>query len=396
MKKVRQIIQQGWRQTLMLFAVALLAAPAAVGAQSAGVGGRVANPDPSNSRTQSIFIYTLEHGVSQQDQLLVINQTDETQTISLRSVDGVVTNSGDYTCRQAAEPVEGSGGWVKLAQDTITLPAKSEERIDFTVTVPARADVGEHNSCLTIQADNDESDAATGVRLRMRQALRMIVTVPGDLRRSLSIEQFVIEQGVLDQRYTMTAANEGNVSADIDMQVRLTSVLGREVAGAGGEYPLVPGERLTKQFSTAYRPLFGGWYTATPSLRYDKRLGAFGTQNTAAEYETISGEPQTLFFWPTSAGWLILFAAVTCIVVGTWQLRRQLHLKRLLRDSARPYTVRKGDTIESLADKVQVDWRDIAKLNRLAAPYSLTPGQKILLPSVQDQRKESSSVRQKD
>lgn len=380
-KKIKQIYQR----SVLVFALAILVLPAmTAAAQTGGLGGRVANPDPANPRSQSIFIYTLEHGDTKKDQLLVMNKTEEEQTITLGSVDGVVTNSGDYTCRQEAEPVEGSGGWVKLEKTQLTLPAGGEEKVNFTVTVPRNADVGEHNSCLTIfQTDQeaDEDESASGVRIRMRQAIRMIITIPGDLKRELSIEKFAIERGDGTQNYSLTAANKGNVSADIDMKVRITSMFNKEVAVVGGEYPVVPGESLMKEFSTELKPLFGGWFEATPSLRYDKRLGAFGTQNKSAEYETLTGETQTMFFWPTTLGWVIIATVLLLLLLTLIFLIRRRRHYRALRKSSQSYTVQKGDTLQELAEKSNTSWKDLAKLNKLSAPYTLTAGQEIQLPA---------------
>lgn len=380
--------QRVWRRAMLLLALGVLTLPAAVvGAQSGGIGGRVANPDPDNPRTQSIFIYTLEHGETKEDQILVVNRTEEEQTIRLGSVDGVVTNTGDYTCRQEAEPVEDSGGWVQLSKTEVVLPPDGEELVDFTVTVPETADVGEHNSCLTLQAVEPEDEAVSGgIRLRTRQAIRMIVTIPGELTRDISIERFTATHDIGGQNYSLTAANKGNVSADIYMRVQLTSWLNNPwftVKGAetGGEYPLVPGESLTKGFTTSLQPLFGGWYKATPSLRYDKRFGAFGTQNDQAVYETITGEPVNMFFWPTPLGWVIIAIILGLIVTIIWRTTSRAKRHRKLKRSARKYKVQKSDTIQSLADKSQVSWQELAKLNKLSAPYLLKEDQEILLPT---------------
>ncbi len=384
-------ILQIWRRTVLLFVVGVLILPAAmVGAQTGGIGGRVANPDPDNPRTQSIFIYTLEHGEAKEDQLLVINRTEEEQTIRLGSVDGVVTNTGDYTCRQEAEPVEDSGGWVELSKTEVVLPAGGEELVDFTVTVPENADVGEHNSCLTLQSAEAEEavDSATGggIRLRTRQAIRMIVTIPGDLTRDISIANFMATHNLSGQDYSLTAANRGNVSADIYMRVQLTSIFENQwftVEGAetGGEYPLVPGESLTREFSTELKPIFGGWYKATPSLRYDKRFGAFGTQNEQASYETITGDSVDMFFWPTPLGWAIIVAIIVLVIALILHVINRAKRRRRLRRGARKHKATKSDTIQSLAEKSQVSWQELAKLNNLSAPYILKEGQEILLPT---------------
>jgi len=45
------------------------------------------------------------------------------------------------------------------------------------------------------------------------------------------------------------------------------------------------------------------------------------------------------------------------------------------------YRVRKGDTLHAIAFKYGVDWRDIASLNHIPAPYLIYPDQQLRLPA---------------
>lgn len=374
-----------WRRFVLVFALAVLVSPVmTAAAQSGGIGGRVVNPDPENPRSQSIFIYTLEHGQTKEDQILIMNRTDEEQAITLGSVDGVVTNTGDYTCRQEAEPVEGSGGWVTLEKRQLILPANSEEIVNFTVTVPEGADVGEHNSCITIfQSDQEpaEGEQTGGIHIRMRQAIRMVVTIPGELKRDISIESFFVTLGKGTQKYSLTAANKGNVSADVDMKVGLASrFFNKEIISVGGEYPVVPGESLNKEFESDFKPLFGGWFTITPSLRYDTRLGVFGTNSNEAAYETIIGDSVNIFLWPSMLGWIIILVVLIIVILIVSSITIRKRKRTQLKKRAHPYVVKKDDTLESLAKESKVSWQQLANLNKIKAPYTLEEGQKILLP----------------
>lgn len=359
----------------------LLVVPSFALAQTSGVGGRVTNPNPDNPRTSSIFVYSLERGQTKQDQITISNKTDQEKVVSLASVDGVATNTGAYTCRQESEAITGSGGWVTLAKDRIVLPAGGEEVVDFTVDVPGNADVGEHNSCITIQAgEEDDDDATSGIRLRMRSAIRMVVTIPGELHRQLSISQFDVTSVSGSQSYLFEASNKGNVSADVDMRVRVTNIFGREIASIGGTYPVLADESLLQNFTTELAPLFGGYYTATPSIRYDTRMGVWGTATQGASYEAQVGTAVSFFLWPTVHGWIILASLMILLCVGIWWIMSSRKHQRLLYKSSKPYVVREGDTIESLAKQHAVEWRRLAKLNKLQAPYTINVGQEILLP----------------
>lgn len=391
-KRTYKGIFVGISASLVLGASLFLVLPAFAQSPSGGIGGRTTNIDPENPRTQSIFIYTMKHDEQTRDAILVANHTDEEKTILLSSVDGVVTNTGAYTCKQESEPVIGMGGWLKLDKDEVTLPAGGEEKVGFTVTVPANADVGEHNGCIAMQVDQAPAEATGGVRLHMRQAVRTVLTIPGELKRDLTISQFEVNKDNAGfPGYLMSVKNVGNVSADVDMKVRIKNSFGNEVFVTGGEYPVIPNETLTQNFSSSFRPMFGGWLTAEPSIRYDKRLGIFGTQDQSAEFETKQGEVVKFFLWPTMLGWTIIATAlVSVILLVSWVIISR-NKDRELRQNLTKHTVKAGDTIESLAKASSRSWQDVAKINNLKAPFALSEGQEIMLPGKKESKKPTKS-----
>lgn len=160
--------------------------------QSGGIGGRPANPDPDNPRTQSIFIHTLEAGSSVDDSVLVSNRTGEERTIEIYAVDGVVTNTGAYTCEQRSESRDGVGRWISLAESEVTLQYGEERIVDFTLQMPEIADIGEHNGCIVFESKRDLDEQSGGIRINTRQALRVVATIPGDLKREVNISSFAV------------------------------------------------------------------------------------------------------------------------------------------------------------------------------------------------------------
>lgn len=49
-------------------------------------------------------------------------------------------------------------------------------------------------------------------------------------------------------------------------------------------------------------------------------------------------------------------------------------------ESSGTYTVRSGDTLYGIAQDLEIGWEDLAALNNLEPPYSLSVGQKLKLP----------------
>lgn len=346
-----------------------------------GIGGRPANPDPNNPRTQSIFIFTAAKGETKKDVVLVSNNSDKKQVIELYAVDGIVTNTGAYTCSQQSEPRQSVGSWITLDKSSVTLgPGKTEE-VGFTLAMPQSADVGEHNGCIVFQLAEDEGEATGSVRIRTRQALRVVTTVPGNLHRSVDISSFSFGNQDGGQLYTLNLKNSGNVSADVDAKVYLTSLFGKIIYQNGGGYPIMANQKLDLNFVNEKPPLFGGWFNINAKIFYDSRAGTFGT-GSSKNLVTKSGSTQLVFLAPTTVGALIL-AAFGIVITGSITL---LFVRRRLLENTHidwaEYKVRKGESLQHIADKYNIHWKRLASVNTLTPPYTLLTGQVVRVPPV--------------
>lgn len=363
-----------------LVLTATLTSSANAGAvQSGGIGGRPANPDSTNPRTQSIFIFTANKGETKKDVILVSNNSDQAQTIELYAVDGIVTNTGSFTCSQQSEAKQGVGGWIKLTKESVTLQPGKTEEVGFNLTMPTTADVGEHNGCLVFQVADDEGEASGNVRIRTRQAIRVVATVPGDLQRSVDIEKFTTAIAEGNQTYTLELKNSGNVSADVDAKVYLTSLFGGVAYENGGGYPVLANQQLDLTFVNEKRPLFGGWYYASASVAYDERAGVFGTSDSSRLIKK-DADRKLMFIAPTTGGLLIIILVIGLIggVVAWWLVRKRNHTNAL--KTWDTYTVQEGDSIQSIANRYDISWKKLASINHIAAPYVLKAGDALRVP----------------
>ena len=348
-----------------------------------GIGGRPARPDPDNPRTESIFIHTMKQGVIADDAALVVNDSDSERTVELYAVDGVVTNTGAFTCRQKAEPVVGSGGWIKLSVNELTLAPNSKVEVPFTITTPDNADVGEHNACLVFADKNEEAQASGNLRIHTRQAVRAVTTIPGDLHREIKMTNFVANAKKRQLQFTVSLKNKGNVSADVDTKIQLISLFGGVKYVNGGTYPVLANEKLDLNYTendTNKAPFWGGWYKAVTDVRYNTDAKSLGFDPALDQVEKISLS-KTIFIAPsaTAIGALMLVVAI-CLFVAVYLWRDQLQLRKRKQNWI-AYEVVKGDTLESLAKEHNISWGVIARTNKLSPPYSLEVGKEIKLPN---------------
>lgn len=344
-----------------------------------GVGGRPANPDPDNPRTQSIFIMTLDRGESREDEVLVVNNSGEPQTIRLYAVDGIVTNTGSYSCQQESDVQSGLGQWISLSEDEITLNDSTNQTVPFTVTMPKNADVGEHNGCIVFETRDAAEDTTTSeggnVRVKTRQAIRVAVTVPGELKRDISLEQFAVTETDGNPLYSVILKNVGNVSADVDVKVRVTSLFKNEIYTNGGGYPVLPDTQLSLNFSHDDTPMFGGLYAAEAVIEYGANIDELGAER--GETVTKTSEQKLVLIMPSPLGGLILLVIfLAAVAVAVKYVRKELHHIKIVQKGD-THIVKKGDTIQSVAERYGMSWKHLAATNKIKAPYVLTEGQPL-------------------
>lgn len=344
-------------------------------ATTGSVGGRPTNPDPKNARSSSIFIYTLDKTESRSDSVTLINNTDSTQEVRLYAVDATTSNTGAFTCKQDVESRDNVGRWITFEKKTVELAANSRQDVSFEVSIPEDTDVGEHNGCVVIQPEDNESDAANGnVRIRTRSAIRVAVTVPGDLKRDVTIESFSVANN--NQDYLLSLKNIGNVSADIQTKVYLRTLFGSSVFENGGDYPIIANKSLELRFSNDSLPYWGGFYVVAADISYDKQAGSFGTTGQGGTVKKYA-DGKIVFVTPQPGAAMLYLLLVAGVVTGGYLLIA----RRVSFRTWKTYTVKEGDSIESIAKKQHTGWKKIARANSIKAPYALDAGREIKIPS---------------
>ncbi|MGH7196877.1 MAG: LysM peptidoglycan-binding domain-containing protein [Candidatus Saccharimonadales bacterium] len=361
--------------TTNVFIFLLMAAPAHA-IESFGVGALPANPRPDNPRTSSIFVHEIGPGESVQDAVRVINNTQEEKTLSVYAVDSELSSDGAFACAQAVEEKKSVGSWIKLAKQEVVLKPSTSETIDFTITAPKNASVGEHNGCIAVQDLKKNEATPNGIVLSFRSALRVAVTVPGDVRANLTLKELGIQQREKQLIASPVLHNDGNVSLDTDVKVRLRNVFGMQLAEAGGTFPILPG--ATSKFNLELeRPFWGGWYQISGNVTYErlqsgqKKAGQAQTLGVPATWQFVVPHPVALAVEVGLAAASLLAASVLVLVK-----RRKRQLKLL----SVSYAVKPGETLEQIAARYNIPWRRLAKLNQLKAPYTLRPNQILHVP----------------
>ncbi len=350
-----------------------------------GIGGRPAYTDPSNPRTQSIFIFSLRPGQSGSNAVEVINNTNTSQVISVDAVDSELATEGQFTCKQAVEPKTDVGAWIKLSSDSVSVPAYSHKYVAFTITVPNsnKINVGEHDGCITLEAASQTASPSTknGVVLSFRTAIRVVVTIPGKLVKKLSINSLSVASNTNGTyQVTPTIQNEGNVSLDADLHLKLVSVFGFSTTTLKeGRMPVLPNSSESASYDLSH-PFWGGFYVARATVSYnDNPSTGLGIQSNA-NLKVLSKDSSLFLVTPQPLAAVIeVIIVLAIVVIIIWAFRR-LANKRNVKSNWVKYTVKSGDTLTHLAEHTGTSWKIIASANNIKPPYTLTESQIIKLP----------------
>lgn len=369
--------------TLLLFSTFVIALMplSASAVEYGGVGGQPANPRADNPRTQSIFIYELETGQTTTDAVRVFNNTSSERTIQIGAVDSALASDGAFSCAQEVESKKDVGGWIKLATTSVTIPAGGSKDVSFTVTVPKSASVGEHGGCITMQDSQTQTDSQqNGVVLNFRSAIRVAITVPGNIVKSLEFTAISLTKSN-DNTYTAnpTISNTGNVSIDTNITVKLISILGVVTDSKTGTYPVLPSSNASWGFQLN-SPFWGGFYRTEATATYNNDTSVRLGETSSGSLTTKTIHSNYTFVAPSPLAGLIEAVIFLALVAATTLFIKKRTHKRQVKHKWSVYSTKQGDTVQRIARDHDVSWKKLATANKLRPPYDIEPGTRLKVP----------------
>lgn len=388
-------VLQVLRWAVVTFGICLLFLPsiAMAAAENGGIGGKPANPRADNPRTQSIFVYELQPGQNATDAVEIFNNTDQQKRIKVYSTDSIISSGGAFACAQAADAVKDVGGWIALKKDIVTLDPGASEKIGFTVNVPDFAEPGEHNGCIAIQeADAEAATVGNGIALSFRSAIRVAITVPGDIKKDLTIREARLSSRDKVVVGTVLMRNNGNVSLDSAITASIQGLVGGTRQTINGTYPALP-QTLTELNFEYNKPYWGGIYRLDVLAQYNSNIAESLGEGSAQQ--EVQKSSKYVYILPAPSALLVQLAIIAAVALLVWFAWRRFIVQKRQLSKWVDYTVRKGDDVQSLATAIDANWKDIVTANKIKAPYTLIQDTLIRLPSLPAKPKESQKHKRK-
>jgi hypothetical protein len=329
-----------------------------------------------------LFNLTINPGEKKNSTVLIENVSDEPITLFLYGADGTQSNQGTFALTTRATEQQHIGQWVKFAGETVTVEPHRGKEVAFTVTVPVTATPGVYSGGIAAESGGKPDLTAGGgnaISISARIVVKLFVTVPGMKvnRYEWSDFSFKPSSNGAPGTFNLTYKNTGNTVIMASQTITVKGFPGREETFELTPAMLLQGGSVDIPVKWKDEPFFG-FYTATANAKFSEYDITSNTRiNGKEESRSIS------VFIPlkmdTNEGKLVvgaasaLIALILIFLLLTW-------LRISFRKQCVPYVVAEGDSIVGIAESRKVGWRKLAKVNKLKAPYTIKPGQKILAP----------------
>jgi len=308
------------------------------------------------------------------------NNTEETRTIKVGAVDSSLASDGAFSCAQELEDKKDVGSWIQLSSSSVTVAPGQNKDVPFTINVPNGISVGEHGGCITIQdTQNTESTTQNGVVLSFRSAIRVAITIPGEIVKDLDFTQINTSTDKGSYLVQPTIENKGNVSLDTKVTVRLISLVGTVADTKEGTYPILPNSSASWSFQLS-SPFWGGIYRAEAEAKFDGNVNSQLGESAGNESSNRTISSGYIFILPSPIAAIIEgFIALLLVAAIVLSIKKHSH-KRHVKHRWQTYTVRNGDTVKTIASAHNIPWKKLASSNKLKAPYDLEIGKKLRVP----------------
>lgn len=344
---------------------------------AAGISGRPLNPVDSGH--PGWFMYDLDLGESYEDVLVVRNSTDTSWMVDIYPSDSNIATGGAFSVKQKVEEMVEMGSWITLSKNEVLLGPGESINVPFTITIPESASVGETAGAIMFErrdpntAEKAVDDQQGGVKISLRTGARVYNTVPGEIIQKLTFKDFDVSLETKQDgtKYCLVSAdieNEGNVSTTAKYVTTITNSLsGEELDTSEVQFQILRGNTFSKNYDFYGLPKFGKLKVKLDTYVIDKEKN-----------ETfLESREESVWVIPVMEI-LIVLAIIAVIVAFILYQKKKYSGKGWVK-----YTVKGSENIMEVAAKHAVDWKLLAKTNKIKSPYLLTKGMSIVVPPKQ-------------
>lgn len=326
-----------------------------------------------NNIGADVLKYTYD-GKAITDEILIQNNDDSALNVSLYATDSLRTTDGNTGFKTQNQKQKNIGKWIQFLDKEININGKQNAKIEFTIDPSLDIQQpGTYIGGIAIQsknnAINDPSKSGTAVKVLTRNIQKILITIPGEVTNSYKAIDLAASSKLSFVDFNYGIANTGNslikVTGKLDIYHEKDLIK---------SYPIntitINPEDQSLLSNRINAPSFGN-IQAKLNLKVEYYNAIEDKYYPLGE---INQESNTYFI-----PWFLIIAIIALIlIIIAIIISRKVALKKYL-NSCEQYKVVEGDTLSTLEQKYGMNWKKIAHINNIKAPYALTPGQIIYI-----------------
>ncbi|WP_211255876.1 hypothetical protein [Microbacterium trichothecenolyticum] len=179
----------------------------------------------------------MDPGETIEDRFAVRNIGDAEVVFALTAADGFYTRSGRFDILAADKESVGAGTWISLPE-TVTVPGGGTVIVPFSISVPDRAEPGDHAAGITASILSvKQADDGTSVGVESRVGFRVLTRVSGEITPAASLASLA---GGYTTSWNPLRPGEATVTFDVVNEGN-TRLLAEGSVSAGGRTVFFPG-----------------------------------------------------------------------------------------------------------------------------------------------------------
>lgn len=356
---------------------------AQVSLASSVIVSTVKNPD-MYSGNQSWFRYYQSPGTVIRDSVILRNIGNETETISLYPTDATSNQVGSFTPKMQDEEQKGIGLWTKLEKDSVTLAPKETVEVKFEIHIPQEITPGQYFGSIINEEVSDSpcdeilivaGSCQGNIQIRTRTGNRIYLTIPGQINQNIKLNSFnwkSAKNNTVNFQFSFT--NSGNVAFEPKAIIHIYDGFGTKIDTIETKLgKSLPGSTITPMATWNHKGQFGSFTAKAEVFYQEDNQGRIDNLHGA----TLSEKAESKIFLFPLFPFLTLLGIILFFAVG-WSFRQSFYQK--IMKNWELYSVQSGDNLVDLARERHTHWKLIACINKIKAPYVISPKQKIKIP----------------
>lgn len=327
---------------------------------------------PNNLGTD-VLKYTYD-GKAITDEISIQNNDTSPLIVTLYATDSLRTVEGGTGFKSQNQKQKNVGKWIQFLNTETKIEGKQNAKIEFTIDPQANIQQpGTYIGGIAIQSKsnntNSPSKGGTAVKVLTRNIQKILITIPGEVTNRYKAIDLAASSKLSFVDFNYGLANTGNSLIKINGQLDVYHEKDLIKTFPINSIAINPEDQSLLSNRIA-APSFGN-IQAKLNLKIEYYNAIEDKYYPLGE---INQETNTYFIpWFLIIGLIACVLFIIAIVIG-----RKIALKNYLK-SCEQYKTVDGDTLTNLEQKYGMNWKKIAHINKIKAPYALTPGQIIYI-----------------